>query len=78
MEAAPDKWARCLDENIGPFAVVAGAKLSNKSDTLMQKIQRTEPNPSLFQIPSDYTILEREQPGGPLLRPYAAADSSPQ
>jgi hypothetical protein len=47
----------------------ANAKFSNKSDTLMQKIQRTEPNPSLFQIPSDYTILERDQPGGPLLRP---------
>ena len=45
------------------------ARFSNKSDTLMQKIQRTEPNPSLFQIPSDYTILEREQPGGPILRP---------
>src|SRR5712692_3322987 len=49
--------------------VTATAKFGNKSDTLMQKIQRTEPNPSLFQIPSDYTILEREQPGGPLLRP---------
>jgi hypothetical protein len=49
--------------------VSASAKFSNKSDTLMQKIQRTEPNPSFFQIPSDYTILEREQPRGPLLRP---------
>jgi hypothetical protein len=45
--------------------VTASTKFSNKSDELMQKIQRTEPNPSLFQIPSDYTILEREQPGRP-------------
>lgn len=49
--------------------VTASVKLSNKSDTLMQKIERIEPNPSLFQIPSDYTVLEREQPGGSLLRP---------
>jgi len=47
----------------------ANARFSNKSDTLMQKIQRIEPSPSLFQIPSDYTILEREQPGGPILHP---------
>jgi hypothetical protein len=51
--------------------MAAGAKLSNKKDTLMQKIQRTEPNASLFQIPSDYTILEREQAGGPFARRVA-------
>ena len=65
-----DMW--CSDQLgavILQWHVTANAKFSNKSDTLMRKIQRTEPNPSLFQIPSDYTILEREQPGGPLLRP---------
>jgi hypothetical protein len=64
-----DMW--CSDQ-IGAVTlqshVTANAKFSNKSDTLMRKIQRVEPNPSLFQIPSDYTILEREQP-------LAAADS---
>lgn len=58
--------------------VAGGATLTNKRDTLMQKIQRTEPNPSLFQIPSDYTILERDPPGGQLHRPQSMVDDRPE
>ena len=50
-----------------------------KNQSTMQNIERTEPDPALFQIPSDYTILERApgstRPG--LLRP-APAPAAPE
>jgi hypothetical protein len=46
-----------------------------KSESTMQNIERREPEPSLFQIPYDYTILERatEANRPALLRPVPAA-----
>ena len=52
-----------------------------KSETTMQNIERREPELSLFQIPSDYTILERDASADrrPLTRPIPApSDSKPQ
>ena len=42
-----------------------GKESSNEST--MQNIQRREPEPSLFQVPSDYTVLEPAQSPGPAL-----------
>lgn len=51
-----------------------------KSESSMQNIERREPEPSLFQIPADYTILERDTSADrrPLAPPIPAPpDSKP-
>jgi hypothetical protein len=43
---------------------------THKNETTLQNIERREPDPQLFQIPPDYTIVERATEGNhaPLLR----------
>ena len=42
---------------------------THKNEVSMKKIERREPDPSLFQIPPDYTILEPAQPVRGVLLP---------
>ena len=52
-----------------------------KNEATMQNIEQREPEPSLFQIPPDYTILERLEPTRGALAPRpvpAPSDSKPQ
>lgn len=49
-----------------------------KSEVTMQNIERREPEPALFQIPADYTILEPDTSAErrPLARPIPAPPNS--
>ena len=52
-----------------------------KNEATMQNIEQREPEPSLFQIPPDYAILERAEPSRGLLAPRpgpATSDSKLQ
>jgi hypothetical protein len=75
-----DQW--CSDE-LGVVVLqvfVSGG--THKNETLLQNIERREPDPALFEIPPDYTILERVPEGNrpQLLRPLPtpSAPSHPQ
>ena len=37
----------------------------SKSESTMENIERREPDPSLLQIPSDYTVIRRAAEGNP-------------
>ena len=60
--------------------VAVSTGVSHTSETTLQNIARREPDPQFFQIPPDYTIVERatESNGAPLLRavPAPATPSS--
>jgi len=61
--------------------VTATASSSRRHDTSLQQIERAEPDASLFQIPADFTVLQREEPTrAPFLRPVPApgATAKPQ
>ena len=64
-----DLW--CSDD---PGALLSQSSTSEsrsgrgfKNESVMQNIERREPEPSLFQVPSDYTVLEPAQSPGPAL-----------
>jgi hypothetical protein len=68
-----DMW--CSDDLgalIQQARVLISPSGSHSSETTLQNIGRREPDPQLFQIPPDYTIVERERDGSraPLLRPF--------
>ena len=54
--------------------VTAAPAGTHKNETTMQNIERREPDPQLFQIPPDYTIVERAAEGkhAPLVHPFPA------
>jgi hypothetical protein len=67
-----DMW--CSDD-LGALIQQARVSVSpsgpHSSETTLQNIDRREPDPQLFQIPPDYTIVERATDGSrtPLLHP---------
>lgn len=52
-----ERW--CSEELSALVLVITeNAKSGSTSTVAMQKIERTEPDPSLFQIPADYAVTE--------------------
>jgi hypothetical protein len=51
-----DMW--CSEELHAVLLEVVGAPGGPKEEIALTKIERTEPDPALFQIPSDYTVSE--------------------
>jgi hypothetical protein len=56
-ENTMDRW--CSDELAAVVLTVTGnSKTGMQSSVAMQKVERSEPDPSLFQIPADYAVTE--------------------
>jgi hypothetical protein len=57
IEGITETW--CSDEISAVVLMVSAApKLEMKTTIVMRNIERTEPDPSLFRIPSGYTVTE--------------------
>jgi hypothetical protein len=71
MRRISDVW--CSDELHAVLLEVVGAPDGPKVEVALTKIERTEPDPALFQIPSDYTasedVLPRKYQGSPVGQP---------
>jgi len=56
-ETVQEKW--CSDElSAVVLKPTENVKSGSKSSDAMEKLQRQEPDPSLFQIPADYTVAD--------------------
>jgi hypothetical protein len=56
-ESTSERW--CADSLSALVLTIAGnTKTGMKTTIAMRNIDRTEPDPTLFQIPSDYTVTE--------------------
>jgi hypothetical protein len=56
-DSTSERW--CSDSLSALVLTITGnTKTGVKSTLAMQKIERTEPDPALFQIPSDYAVTE--------------------
>jgi hypothetical protein len=70
-----ERW--CSDDlSAVVLTVTANSKAGTKFTVAMQKIERIEPDPSLFQIPPDYAITESVAP--PLGRRSSSVPASGQ
>jgi hypothetical protein len=57
INSTTERW--CSDDLSAIVLTVSGNSTSDsKTSIAMQKIERTEPDPSLFQIPPDYAVTE--------------------
>lgn len=61
MQRITETW--CSEElKAVLLEVLTGSENGPKEEVALTQIQRIEPNPSLFEIPSDYTVSESVQP----------------
>jgi hypothetical protein len=60
MQRVSDIW--CSEDLHAVLLQVVGAPDGPKEEIALTKIERTEPDPALFQIPSDYTVSEDVPP----------------
>ena len=56
--SSTERW--CSDELGAILKQIFLAGGTRKTETVLQNIVRREPDPALFQIPSDYTIVQPE------------------
>jgi hypothetical protein len=77
-ENSTDRW--CSDDLAAVVLTVSGnSKRGVQTSTAMQKIERSEPDPSLFQIPPGYAITESvEEPHEGHIRSVAPPPPSEQ
>jgi hypothetical protein len=80
MTTSQEFW--CSDELGVILLQVSESSLGTRDETLLTKIARQEPDPALFEIPPDYTIIERVQEGNrlalPRPQPAPPAPNNPQ
>jgi hypothetical protein len=75
-ESVRDVW--CSDELSAIVLVVTeNTKTGVKSSTAMRNIERTEPDPALFQIPADYAVSESVAEPHERHNPHVAPSEQP-
>jgi len=75
-ESTRDIW--CSDElSAVVLTVTENAKTGVKSSMAMQNIERTEPDPALFQIPADYAVTESVAEPHDRHNPHVAPSDQP-
>jgi hypothetical protein len=73
ITTSQEAW--CSDALGAILLQVSESSAGTRNETLLTKIVRQEPDPALFEIPPDYTIVERLQEGNRL--PFGRSQPAP-